>query len=203
MGVEIVSAEVFDPAASGEYHLPARLELRTAGMPEEPTHTDLTDDFSRMHYHKFSRIFSDLPEWDDEDTSLCAAIYNSHPDTTYLSPVVPVTVMFPGEQYGMDFYIDLIYAARILRKVGGYELMPNPCYAAEKRNAWMIQHTSRACVDCTREVATATELGKTINLAGVPLGSHLYQVSPYRPAPLCMRHYEMARSRGYAPAFVV
>lgn len=203
--IEVISAEVFDPAASGHYDLPVRLEIRVSEIPEEPTHTAVGDTFTRTNYKWLSRLFSDHIAWDEDDTNLCAAIYNSHDENHYEAPLFPVTAMFAGEQYGMDFFVTVDRVARILRRLdNGYELLPNPLFSVDKMHGWMIQHSSRICVDCVNEAAEVTPLTRgTIDLAGLARGNYLYRLGPYRPAPLCVRHYHLRRQAGSPPAFVV
>ncbi|QFG08566.1 hypothetical protein PBI_ASERPROCKY_80 [Gordonia phage ASerpRocky] len=204
MSIEIVAAEVFDPAASGEWELPARLELRLEGMTEDPTWSQVEANYTRSHYKWLSRIFSDHIAWDENNTNLCAAIYNTDPDNKYEQPVVPVTVLFQDEMFGMDFYVAVDRVARILRKLNnGYELIPNPLFAAEKMHGWMIQHSARVCVQCVRTAAEITPIGSAINLAGLPMANKMYRLGEYRPGPLCDKHFAELQADGRSPAFVV
>ncbi|AKJ71773.1 hypothetical protein TIN2_83 [Tsukamurella phage TIN2] len=196
MTLNILAAEVFDPAMSGEYDLPARLELVVDRLPTEPTYMELNQGpFSITHRNWVQTIGCDEPWWDDEDTTECAAIFNSSAAAAAREPVMPVLIASEDAD-GMvwqDFYVKISRVRRILNKlerlqgVQGYEVIPDPTYALEKRNGWMLQHPRRICVVCAQEAAEGAGDGGLVSLDHLP-PSKYQQVRPHRVVPMCHAH---------------
>lgn len=213
MGLSVTAAEVYDPALSGDYTQPARLEIMVMDMPVEPTFTEVNvGDYTITHYHWLQSIFNDT--WDDEDTAECARLFNGSMHTEDREPVFPVTVAglvsSEGEAVWQDYYVKISRVKGILKKLAAYqgsypyEILPNPIYAAEKKFSYMLVHPSRKCVECVREVAEqfveAGEQIMDIDHAEIETGCPLVQVNPKRVVPMCGRHerkrnYEQQRNR--------
>jgi hypothetical protein len=200
MAMFIVKAEVFDPALSDKAYLPVRLEISVMGMPEEPTFTDLGSKFSVFHYSWLQRIYSEEWDWSETDNASNAAIYNSSIATESLEPVMPVTVINLNTDggeigFGEEYFIRITRAKRILRRIEkdegrtGYECLPHPLYAEEKKSAWYFQHANRMCIECAREHADLTAVDSAeLDLHQVPDMCKLYKVLPYRLVALCKQH---------------
>ncbi|AMS02384.1 hypothetical protein SEA_ADGERS_93 [Gordonia phage Adgers] len=213
MGLSVTAAEVYDPALSGDYVNPPRLEIMVMDMPVEPTFTEVNvGDYTITHYHWLQSIFNDT--WDDEDTTECACLFNGSMHTEDREPVFPVTVAglvsSEGEAVWQDYYVKISRVKGILKKLAAYqgsypyEILPNPIYAAEKKFSYMLVHPSRKCVECVREVAEqfveAGEQIMDIDHAEIETGCPLVQVNPKRVVPMCGRHerkrnYEQQRNR--------
>ncbi|QDM56907.1 hypothetical protein SEA_BEAVER_93 [Gordonia phage Beaver] len=213
MGLSVTAAEVYDPALSGDYVNPPRLEIMVMDMPVEPTFTEVNvGDYTITHYHWLQSIFNDT--WDDEDTTECARLFNGSLHTEDREPVFPVTVAglvsSEGEAVWQDYYVKISRVKGILKKLAAYqgsypyEILPNPIYAAEKKFSYMLVHPSRKCVECVREVAEqfveAGEQIMDIDHAEIETGCPLVQVNPKRVVPMCGRHerkrnYEQQRNR--------
>ncbi|QOR56235.1 hypothetical protein SEA_LINETTI_91 [Gordonia phage Linetti] len=213
MSLSVTAAEVYDPALSGDYSQPARLEIMVMDMPIEPTFTEVNvGDYTITHYHWLQSIFSDI--WDDEDTTQCARIFNGSMHTEDREPVFPVTVAgmveSEGEAVWQDYYVKISRVKRILNTLAAYqgtypyELVPNPIFAAQKKFSYMLSHPSRKCVECVREIAEkfveAGEQVMDIDDPRVETGCPLVQVNPHRVVPMCGRHerkrnYEQQRNR--------
>lgn len=202
MALNILRAEVFDPALSGDYDSPARLELLMEDVPEEPTAIELNlGVFSVSHRHWLQSIFCDEPYWDRENTTECAVTFNSSRFTEGREPVFPVFVASrgpSGEIYN-DFYVRITRVRRILRKLqelnpngSGYELLPDPTWAAEKKIGWTLAHPLRTCVRCAEELANLEENQTARDLPMLPgdlqHGSQLVQVRLHRQVPMCPSH---------------
>lgn len=197
MPLYVESAEVFDPALSGDSSLPVRLELHVVGLPDEPTFTDLGNKFSVMHYSWLQRIYSEEWDWSETDNMQNAAIYNSSLVNEDREAVFPVTV-FHGdigdEGFGEEYFIRISRAKRILRHIereqghGGYELLPDPTYIEEKKIAWYLQHSNRQCVECVQERAKATHPGSTVDIRQIPDMCKVYKAKPHRLVTLCAWH---------------
>ncbi|QAX95443.1 hypothetical protein SEA_NEOEVIE_82 [Gordonia phage Neoevie] len=203
MSLRVVAAEVYEPALSGEWLLPPRLEIILEGVPDEPTHTELNiGDFSIIHRNWLQSIYCDT--WNDEDTTECAAIFNSSMHTEDREPVFPVTVAANTEDGGLwqDFYVKISRVQRILARleretgVTGYELLPDPTYAAEKRISYTLVHPERRCVECVHEVAQsfAEDEASLVPVEDIQRGCKLVQVAAHRLVPLCSLH---TRRRNY------
>ncbi|WIC40078.1 hypothetical protein SEA_DAKITI_92 [Gordonia phage Dakiti] len=213
MSLSVTAAEVYDPALSGDYSQPARLEIMVMDMPIEPTFTEVNvGDYTITHYHWLQSIFSDI--WDDEDTTQCARIFNGSMHTEDREPVFPVTVAgmveSEGEAVWQDYYVKISRVKRILNTLATYqgtypyELVPNPIFAAQKKFSYMLVHPSRKCVECVREIAEkfveAGEQVMDIDDPRVETGCPLVQVNSHRVVPMCGRHerkrnYEQQRNR--------
>ncbi|QAY04050.1 hypothetical protein HWC02_gp042 [Gordonia phage Sombrero] len=213
MSLSVTAAEVYDPALSGDYTQPARLEIMVMDMPVEPTFTEVNvGDYTITHYHWLQSIFNDT--WDDEDTTECARLFNGSLHTEDREPVFPVTVAglvsSEGEAVWQDYYVKISRVKRILNSLASYqgtypyELMVNPIYAAEKKFSYMLVHPSRKCVECVREIAERfVEDGEQImdiDHVEIETGCPLVQVNPKRVVPMCQRHerkrnYEQQRNR--------
>ncbi|QGH76233.1 hypothetical protein SEA_JELLYBONES_91 [Gordonia phage Jellybones] len=213
MGLSVTAAEVYDPALSGDYTQPARLEIMVMDMPVEPTFTEVNvGDYTITHYHWLQSIFNDT--WDDEDTTECARLFNGSLHTEDREPVFPVTVAglvsSEGEAVWQDYYVKISRVKGILKKLATYqgtypyEILPNPIYAAEKKFSYMLVHPSRKCVECVREIAEqfveAGEQVMDIDHVEIETGCPLVQVNPSRVVPMCGRHerkrnYEQQRNR--------
>ncbi len=202
--MKIIGAEVFDPALSGDYDTPTRLEIRVDNYPDEPTHVDLGAHFTVTHRHWLASIFADSGEllmdgwkWDDEDTRHCAAVYNTLTDDA-TEAVMPVTVL-AQDKTGLvwqDFYVKLERVRRILNKTGRlqgtvpYELVPDETYVEDKMIAWTIRHPTRVCVRCAQDMAASTTAysGVLVNLDDLPQHCELVRVRRHRMVPMCTRH---------------
>ncbi len=177
MAPSIEVSKVFDPATENDEHNkfdfrePVRLHLGLAGMPEAPTHVELdVGPFSVMHYSRYMKIFSDLPEWDDEAPASCAARFNNQFVTNDREPVIPVTVIDidNGATYS-DYYVKVSHARAMLRHMKSYyECLPIVKSALEKSHAWEFIDTTYQCVICGRD--------------GEPISTAL------RTVPLCATH---------------
>lgn len=195
--MKILKADVFDPALSGDYDTPTRLEVWVDSIPEMPTFSEINlGQFTITHRSWIHSIFSDLPEWNDEDTRECAAIFNSSMVAESREPVMPVTMMHAGEDgvYWQDYYVKLTRIKRILnyleRTSGtiGYEVTPDPTYAVEKKHSWMIAHPSRACVRCVEEASVLGAEDLSVFSDSVVKGCKLQQVNAHRVVPMCGPH---------------
>ncbi|QRI45674.1 hypothetical protein SEA_ROYALG_90 [Gordonia phage RoyalG] len=213
MSLSVTAAEVYDPALSGDYINPPRLEIMVMDMPLEPTFTEVNvGDYTITHYHWLQSIFND--SWDDENTTECASQFNGSMFTEDREPVFPVTVAgmieSEGEALWQDYYVKISRVKRILNQLSEYqgiypyELLPSPIYAAEKKFSYMLVHPSRKCVECVREVAEqfvdAGERIVDVDHVEIEQGCPLVQVNPKRVVPMCSRHerkrnYEQQRNR--------
>ncbi|USH44900.1 hypothetical protein SEA_AMORE2_85 [Gordonia phage Amore2] len=192
--MKIISAEVMDPALSGDYDTPARLEVMVDAVPDEPSFVETNvGQFSIIHHHWLQSIFSDLPEWDDEDTQACASIFNSAMATEDREPVVPVTVVYiTGDNFPVwkDYYVKVTRVRRILNRLeresigAGYEIVPDPTYALEKKQAWMISHPERVCVVCVEDDMQI----HGVLASQVKRGCKMQQVRSHRVVPMCKHH---------------
>lgn len=196
MSLSILGAEVFDPALSGDYSEPVRLEVMVADLPE-PTHTELdVGPYSIIHRNWLQSIFSD--DWDDEDTRECAVTFNTSLHTESREPVFPVTIACAATDTWRDFYVKVSRVQRILARLAraqgqpGYEILPDPTYLIDKRIGYQLVHPSRICVRCSEEQAKAvSDLGiskAVVQLSDLPHGCSLHTVGPHRQVALCVRH---------------
>lgn len=207
MSLTILAAEVFDPALSDDYDTAPRLEIALAEMPDEPTWVELNKgQYTIMHRNWLSSIFSDDPDWDDEDTELCAAQFNSSLVGESREPVMPITVAGhdASGQVWQDYYVKLSRVRRILNRLamekGGqpYEVVPNGPMVEDHMFSWTLMHPERMCVKCIHEVMLerVTEfcaIGRNVftqesELKKVQRGCSLVQVRPYRQVPMCSKH---------------
>lgn len=198
--MKIIGADVFDPALSGDFVTPVRLELIVDSVPESPTFTEINiGQFTILHRHWLQAIYSDEPSWDDTDTRECASIFNSAMSTEDREPVMPVTVAWMDEETGQnwqDFYVKITRVKRILNKLEklngkeGYEAIPDPTYSIEKKHSWMLQHPVRKCVCCLQDQAeSASTAPDEVSLFGLytPEGIPV-QVGPHRVVNMCLAH---------------
>lgn len=201
--MRILKANVLDPALSGEEKLPARLELLVTDMPDEATYTKIGDEFSVIHYGQLAKIYSDRPDWNDEDTEECAVIYNNSDECE--SVVFPVTVSIEGGIWEV-FYMRVKKIRPILSKYLnvmelGYEILPDPTWAIERKVGWYLQHKSRACVRCAStliiEHEDDDEEAELHLRNSVPKGDPV-EVWPHRLACLCPRHAADQRASSFA-----
>lgn len=202
MTMEVVGAEVYDPGMSGEITLPVRLEILVTGLPVAPTHTEDVGHFTVRHYHWLHTI--EAPgyldeEWDDENTTQCASVYNTSMYTADREPVMPVTVAAmttdnKGDEVWMDFYARISRVQRILNRLEkqnnyvGYEVIPDPTYVSEKEFGWMLMHPARVCVQCAHSLALDTGDNESLPVADLPKGCRLVQVAEHKLVPMCTWH---------------
>lgn len=215
---KIITTTVFDPALSGRKHEQehTRLELWVDSLPEEVTHSRTTDKFTVSHYSWAMKIFSDLPEWDDEKPETCAAIFNSSGDAQY--PVVPVT-MRVGDEFWEVYYVKVEKVRTILERYEkqqerrswhgglfrefGYEIIPDPTWAIDLQNAWYFSNKMRTCTRCASEILLqpndgSDEVLKEMNIAAskVEKGDPV-EVYPHRLVTLCRKHKSEFHSQAY------
>ena len=192
----IKGAEVFDPALSGDYTEPVRLEVMVNRIPEI-TYTEVNlGDYTVIHRGWLQSIFND--DWNDEDTRGCAAQFNSSMFTESKEPVFPVTVASINDDIWQDYYVKVTRVQRILNRLSreqgqaGYELLPDPIFAAKKMIGYQLTHPTRQCVRCVQRVAEEfDETSSRFEIAlygNIQRGCALHQVSPTRQVPLCIPH---------------
>lgn len=179
--MKIIKASVFDPALSERHSiLPARLELLVSDVDLiEASHIEYGEETTVFNYGPLARIFNDADYWDSEDMEANAANFNTLKDC--LSPVFPVTISKEGGMF-LSYYMSVKRVLRILKKLQGadphgYELLPDPTWAIEKKNGWYIQHSSRHCVDCASVMAQEGTLGpRVMRRTGRPIAVHTHRL---------------------------
>lgn len=202
--MKILGAEVFDPALSGDFDTPTRLEVRVEDYPEQPTYVDLGADFTVTHRNWLMSIFAESGEmlmkgweWDDENTQHCAAVYNTLTDDA-TEAVIPVTIL-ANDKHGLvwqDHYVKLERVRRILNKLArmqgtqAYELVPDETYVEDKMIAWTIRHPARVCVRCAQDMAASVTAhsGVIVKLDDLPQHCDLVRVRRHRLVPMCATH---------------
>jgi hypothetical protein len=196
--MKIIKASVFDPALSERHsELPARLELLVSDIDLiEPSFIDYGSETTVFNYGPVMRIFNDADYWDSEDMEGNAANFNTLDDCK--EPVFPVTISEQGGMF-LSYYMRVKRVKRILAKVQadhreGYELLPDPTWAIEKKNGWYLQHSTRACVDCASVQAEAGLL--RVDRFDVRRGRPI-EVQPHRLACLCHVHESEFRREAY------
>lgn len=212
MSIEILAAEVFDPALSGDYDTAPRLEIMLYELPEEPSHVELNiGQYSIIHRNWLQSIFSDDPDWDDEDTELCAAQFNSSLAAESREPVMPVTIASQSKQGDVwqDYYVKVSRIQRILNRLERmreddkpyYEVVPNALMAEQKMFGWTLAHPERKCVACVHDLIEDTSdvenfhfSSHALDISAVQSGCKMSQVGEFRQVPLCSFH---TRKRNY------
>lgn len=195
--MQIISLNIFDPALSGAdmWNLPARVEMLVSGVDlDAPSYVDVGETFTVTHYGRLMSIFTDYPDWDEDDTERCAAQYNHlNPDA---DQVYPVTVMQAGMEHWRVYYVRVkrlqtwLASPQTNLKVRGWELLPDPTYVIDGWPGWYLQHRLRPCVACYAQYAemygapdTEREVRKSVHTS-----CSLAKVEPHRMVALCQMH---------------
>lgn len=195
----ITHAEVFDPALSGDYDTPPRLEIGLAGhfATEEDPFVEEVGPYDVTHFRWLQEIESTSVEWNDLNEAERAAQYNSSMFAEGREPVVPVTVLGEWQKFWQVFYIKVSRARTILnfiRRTTGqnvyYEVVPDPTYAIEKKSAYTFMHPARKCVACVNESMTeAAEMGRSLQrFSDIESMCGLQRVRAHRVVPMCDKH---------------
>lgn len=198
--MKVVRASAFDPALSDpKSTLPTRLEILVDDVDlESPTYADVDNpNFTVTHYGKLMKIFSELSDWDEDDTELCAAIYNTVSGSPH--QVVPVTVATPTFSLWEVYYmrVDKVRALLALDpavNTPGYELLPDPTYIEQGKFGWYFQHKMRLCSQCYFDSLNYERLPGG-DSPRVPKLCTLVKVSAHRLTSMCQTHRRDYNSR--------
>ena len=197
----IIAAEVFDPALSGDFETPPRLELQVSETflrPEDEPFYEEVGPFDVTHYRWLAEIenVSDTA-WPEMNEAERAAKYNSSMFTEGREPVVPVTVMIESQEFWTVYYAKVSRVRSILnyirKEIGAtvyYEVVPDETYADEKMSAYTFMHPARKCVRCVNDLMEQAEQnGKSLTrFEDVGSMCPLQKVAKHRKVPMCEAH---------------
>lgn len=201
----IIHAEVFDPALSGDYDTPPRLEIMFSEYVADSPHLEEVGPYDVTHFRWLQEIESNAPHWADLNEHERAAEYNASMFTEGREPVVPVTVAVNrASQMWQVFYVKVSRVRTILnyirREIGAniyYEVVPDPTYTVEKVAAYTFLHPARKCVVCVKEATDeAAVYGRSlVRFTDIESMCSLQKVRAHRVVPMCDEHQKSYRSK--------